>query len=78
MAPSPLSLPTGVPFPLSMLMDRRKEMEDMFVKNFGVPLESEVLLPTMIGAFGVMAQCSLNVEGVGFVKSWPPTQSYRS
>ena len=42
------------------------------MKKFGVPVDSEVGLPTMIGAFYVMAQCSLHVEGVGFVKSAPP------
>ena len=57
---------------LSVLMDRRKEWEDTFVKKFGVPLDSEVGLPKMIGNFCVMAPCSLNVEGVGFVKSAPP------
>ena len=57
---------------LSVLMDRRKEWEDTFVKKFGVPVDSEVGLPKMIGAFCVMAHCSLNVEGVGFVKSAPP------
>ena len=57
---------------LSVLMDRRKEWEDTFVKKFGVPVDSEVGLPKMIGAFCVMAQCSLDVEVVGFVKSAPP------
>ena len=57
---------------LSVLMDRRKEWEDTFVKKFGVPVDSEVGLPKMIGAFCVMAQCNLDVEGVGFVKSAPP------
>ena len=57
---------------LSVLLERRKEWEDTFVKKFGVPVESEVGLPKMIGAFCVMAQCSLDVDGVGFVKSAPP------
>ena len=57
---------------LSSLLDRRKEWEDTIVKKFGVPVDSEGGLPKMIGAFCVMAQCSLDVEGVGFVKSAPP------
>ena len=57
---------------LSVLLDKRKEWEDTFVKKFGVPVESEVGLPKMIGAFSVMGHCSLDVEGVGFVKSAPP------
>ena len=57
---------------LSVLMDRRKEWEDTFVQKVGVPVDSEVGLPKMIGAFCVMAQCCLHVEGVGFVKSSPP------
>ena len=57
---------------LSVLMDKRKEWEDTFVKKFGVPMDNEVGLLKMIGAFCVMAQCSLDVEGVGFVKSAPP------
>ena len=56
----------------SVLMDRRKEWEDTFVKKFGVPVNGEVGLPKMVGPFCVMAQCSLDVEGVGFVKSAPP------
>ena len=56
----------------SVLMDRRKEWEDTFVKKFGVQVDAEVGLPKMIGAFCVMAQCSLDVEGVSFVKSAPP------
>ena len=56
----------------SVLMERRKEWEDTFVKKFGVPVDSEVGLLKRIGAFCVMAQCSLDVEGVGFVKSAPP------
>ena len=60
---------------LSVLLERRKEWEDTFVKKFGVPVDNEVGLPKMIGAFGVMAQCSLDVEGVGFVKSAPPQSS---
>ena len=58
---------------LLVLMNRRKEWEDTFVKKFAVPLDSEMGSPKMIGAFffGVMAQCSLDVEGVGFVKSAP-------
>ena len=40
---------------LSVLMDRRKEWEDTFVKKFGVPVGGEVGLPKMIGAFCVMA-----------------------
>ena len=43
---------------LSVLMDRRKEWEDTFVKKFGLPLHSEVELLKMIVAFCVMAQCS--------------------
>ena len=54
---------------LSVLMDRRKEWEATFTKKFGVPVDGEVGLPKMIGAFCVMAQCGLDVEGVGFVKS---------
>ena len=57
---------------LSVLMDRRKEWEDTFVKKFGLPVDGEVGLPQTIGAFCVMAQCSLDVEEVGFVKSAPP------
>ena len=53
-------------------MDRRKDWEDTFVKKFGVPMDSEVGIPKMIGVFCVMAQCSLDLEGVGFVKSEPP------
>ena len=55
-----------------MLMNRRKEWEDTFTKKIGVPVDGEVGLPKMIGAFYVMAQCSLDVEGVGFVKTAPP------
>ena len=47
-----------------------KEWENAFMKKFEVPLDSEVGLPKMIGAFCVMAQCELDVEGVGFV---PPS-----
>ena len=57
---------------LSVLMDRRKEWEDTFTKKFGVPVDGEVGLPKMIRAFCVMAQCSPDVEGVGFVKTAPP------
>ena len=57
---------------LSVLMERRKEWEDTFTKKFGVPVDGEVGLPKMIGAFCVMAQCNLDVEGVGFVKTAPP------
>ena len=53
-------------------MDRTKELEDTFVKKFGVPVDSEVGLQKLIRAFCVMAQCKLDVEGVGFVKSVPP------
>ena len=56
----------------SVLMERRSEWEDTFTKKFGVPVDGEVGLPKMIGAFCVMAQCSLDVEGVGFVKTAPP------
>ena len=56
---------------LSVLMDRRKEWEDAFVKKFGVPVDSEVGKPKMLGAFCVMALRSLDVEGVAFVKSAP-------
>ena len=51
---------------LSVLMDRKKEWEDSLTKRFGVPLDGEVGLPKMIGAFCVMSQCSLDVEGSGF------------
>ena len=57
---------------LSVLMDRRKEWDDTFTKKFGVPADGELGLPSMIGAFCVMAQCSPHVEGVGFVKTAPP------
>ena len=57
---------------LSVLMDKRKEWEDTFTKRFGVPVDGEVGLPKMIGAFFVMAQCSLDVERVGFVNTAPP------
>ena len=63
---------SAVEMALSEWMDRRKKWEDIFIKKFGVPLDGEVGLPKMIGAFCVMAQCSLDVEGVGFVKSAPP------
>ena len=56
----------------SVLMDRRKEWEDTFVKKFGVLVDSEPGIPKMIGAFCALVQCSLDVEGVGFVKSTPP------
>ena len=56
---------------LSVLMDRRKEWEDTFVKKFGVSVDGDVGLTKIIGAFGVMVQCSLYVVGVGFVKSAP-------
>ena len=55
-----------------VLMDRRKEWEERFITKFGVPVDSEVGLPKIIGGFCAMAQCSLDVEGVGFVKSAPP------
>ena len=54
---------------LSVFLVRRKEWEDTFVKRFGVPVDIEMGVPKMIGVFCVMAQCSLDVEGVGFVKS---------
>ena len=60
---------------LSVLMDRRKESKDTFVKKFGVPLDNEVGLSKVIGAFCLMAQCRLDVEGVGFVKSAPPQKA---
>ena len=64
---------------LSLLMHRRKEWEDTFIKKFGVPVDGEVELPKMIAAFCVMAQCSLDLEGVGFVKSAPvPAHEYVS
>ena len=63
---------------LSVLMDRRKEWEDTFIKKFGVPVDGEVGLPQMIGAFCVMAQCSLDVEGVVFVKSHHPRPQHLS
>ena len=56
---------------LSVLMESRKEWEDTFIKKFGVPVDGELGLPKMIGVFCVMAQCSLDVEGVGFVKMVP-------
>ena len=56
---------------LSVLMDKRKGWEDTLTKKFGLPVDAEVGLPKMIGAFCVMAQCSLDVEGVGFVKTAP-------
>ena len=36
---------------LSVLMDRRKEWEDTFVKNFGVPVDNEMDLPKTIRHF---------------------------
>ena len=60
---------------LLVLLERRKEWEDTFVKKFGVLVDNEVGLPKMIGAFSVMAQSNLDVEGVGFVKSAPPQSS---
>ena len=57
---------------LSVLMDMRKEWVDTFVKKFGVPVDSGVGLRKMIGAFCVMAQCSLDVEAVCSVKWAPP------
>ena len=41
-------------------------------EKVGVPVDREVGLPKMIGALCVMAQCNLDVEGLGFVKSAPP------
>ena len=35
-------------------------------------MKGEVGLPKVIGAFCVMAQCSFDVGGVGFVKPAPP------
>ena len=40
-------------------------------QKFRVPVDGEVGLPKMIGAVCVMAQCSLDVEGVGFMKTAP-------
>ena len=40
---------------LSVLLQRRKEWEDTFMKKFAVRVDSEVGLPEMIGAFCVMA-----------------------
>ena len=60
---------------LAVLLERRKEWEDTFIKKFGVPLDSEVGFPKMIGDFRVMAQCELDVEGVGFVQPTPPRRS---
>ena len=57
-----------------MLPGRRKEWEDAFVQKFEVPLDNEVGVPNMIGAFCVMAQCELDVEGVRFVQLVPPQQ----
>ena len=57
---------------LWVLMDRRKGWDDTFVNKFGVPVDSEVGLPKMIEVFCVMAHCTLDVEGVGFVKSALP------
>ena len=57
---------------LSVLMERRNEWEDTFIKKFGVLVYGEVGLPKMIGPFCVMAPSTHDVEGVGFVKSVPP------
>ena len=38
---------------LSVLMDRRKQWEDTFVKKFGVPVDSEVGLRKMIRLFAL-------------------------
>ena len=57
------------------LLERRKKWEDTFVKKFGVPVDSQVGVPKMIGAFCVMVQCSLDVDEVGFVKLAPPQSS---
>ena len=46
---------SAVEMALSVLMDRRTEWEDTFVKKFGVPMDSEVGLPNVIGAFCLMA-----------------------
>ena len=40
---------------LSVLMHRRKEWEHTFTKKSGVPVDGDVGLPKMIGAFCVMA-----------------------
>ena len=56
---------------LSVLLERRKEWEDSFTKKFGVPVDGDLGLPKTIGALCVMAQCNLDVEGVGFVKTAP-------
>ena len=43
---------------LSVLMNRRKEWEDTFVKIFGVPVDGEVGLPKKIGAlYAVRPRC---------------------
>ena len=57
---------------LSVLLGRRAEWEDSFTKKYAVPLDSEVGLLKMIAAFCVMAQCDLDVEGVGFVRAAQP------
>ena len=60
---------------LSVLLDRRKKWEKRFVKKFGVPLDSAGGISKMIRAFCVVAQCNLDVEGVGLVKWTPPPGS---
>ena len=57
---------------LSVPMDSRKELEGTFTKKFGVPVNGEVGLPKILGAFCVMGHCSLDVEGLASVKTSPP------
>ena len=52
---------------LLVLLGRRAEWEDSFTKKFGVPVDSQVGLTKMIGALCVVAQCDLDVEGLGFI-----------
>ena len=59
---------------LALSLGRRQEWEEGFVKKFGVPVDSEVGLPKMIGAFCVLANCELDVEGLGFVQAAQPPQ----
>ena len=57
---------------LSLLWERKKELEDTFMKKVAVPVHNMVGLPKMMGAFCIMAQCSLDMQGVEFVKFVPP------
>ena len=56
---------------LSVFLDRRKEWEDTFVKKFGVPVDSDVGLPKMIGAFCVMAHYGRGGSGFREVSAAP-------